>query len=169
MRTPGEGTDRCAVEAGEEAPAGAPATSATVPAIASDNVLATMAALRETCLRTTGILPPIPLPPITMALSPGEGAGAPATRLATQHDGNCRALAQGVSVSSAVARGPSGAAHDAGFSTIDSNRMAPLELSRTRNRKGRLMCTNFGNSYADETTPIPVAAAAVVPLGVTCR
>ena len=58
MRTPGEGTDRCAVEAGEEAPAGAPATSATVPAIASDNVLATMAALREACLRTTGILPP---------------------------------------------------------------------------------------------------------------
>ncbi len=59
---------------------------------------------------------------------------------------------------------------DAGFSTIDSKRIAPVASSRTRKRKGWSMTT--GCVYARIAvgpTEIPVAAAAVVPFGVTCR
>ena len=57
---------------------------------------------------------------------------------------------------------------DAGFSTIDSKRIAPVTLSRRRKRKGWSMTIgSVLTGVAVAMTPIPVAAAAVVPFGVT--
>ena len=81
-------------------------------------------------------------------------------------------------------QGPSGAAatrsgsrptqaptyQEAGFSTMDSKRIAPVTLSRRRKRKGwstTIGCS--GNGVAVAMTSIRVAAAAVVPFGVTWR
>ena len=57
---------------------------------------------------------------------------------------------------------------DAGFSTMDSKRIAPVTLSRRRKRKGWSMTIgSVLTGVAVAMTPIPVAAAAVVPFGVT--
>jgi hypothetical protein len=83
-------------------------------------------------------------------------------------------LRAGHLASGADRAGPGASNHngdqDAGFSTIDSKRIAPVASSRTRKRKGWSMTT--GCVYARIAvgpTEIPVAAAAVVPFGVTCR
>ena len=82
------------------------------------------------------------------------------------------ALAAGDLLRTASTRGRSVAkrAQEAGFSTIDSKRIAPVASSRTRNKNGWSMTIGCSvASVADIATPTPVAAAAVVPFGVTCR
>ena len=53
---------------------------------------------------------------------------------------------------------------------MDSKRIAPVTLSLRMKRKGWLMMIDSVPArVAVAMTPIPVAAAAVVPFGVTCR
>ena len=51
----------------------------------------------------------------------------------------------------------------AGLTTVLANRIAPVAVSLTRNRNGRLIVSLSVGAATDEPTSLPVAAAASVP------